>query len=42
MYEKLKQAIQDGMYTVTEAVNLLNAFCKPDRLQQTNLRNYLK
>lgn len=26
MYEKLKQAIQDQMYTVTEAVNLLNTF----------------
>lgn len=26
MYEKLKQAIQDQMYTVTEAVNLLNIF----------------
>lgn len=26
MYEKLKQAILDRMYTVTEAVNLLNAF----------------
>ena len=26
MYEKLNQAIQDQMYTVTEAVNLLNTF----------------
>lgn len=32
MYEKLKQAIQDGMYTVTEAVNLLNAFLQTGQI----------
>lgn len=32
MYEKLKQAIQDQMYTVTEAVNLLNAFLQTGQI----------
>lgn len=32
MYEKLKQAIQDQMYTVTEAVNLLNTFLQTGQI----------
>lgn len=32
MYEKLKQAILDRMYTVTEAVNLLNAFLQTGQI----------
>lgn len=32
MYEKLKQAIQDRMYTVTEAINLLNAFLQTGQI----------
>lgn len=32
MYDKLKQAIQDQMYTVTEAVNLLNAFLQTGQI----------
>lgn len=32
MYEKLKQEIQERMYTVTEAVNLLNAFLQTGQI----------
>ena len=32
MYEKLKQAILDRMYTVTEAMNLLNAFLQTGQI----------
>lgn len=32
MYEKLKQAIQDQMCTVTEAVNLLNTFLQTGQI----------
>ena len=32
MYEKLKQAIQDRMYAVTEAINLLNAFLQTGQI----------
>lgn len=32
MYEKLKQAILDRMYTVTEAMNLLNVFLQTGQI----------
>lgn len=32
MYDKLKQAIQDSMYTVAEAIDLLNAFLQTGQL----------
>lgn len=32
MYEKLKQAIQDSMYTVAEAIDLINAFLQTGQL----------
>lgn len=32
MYEKLKQAINDKVYTVTEAINILNAFLQTGQI----------
>ena len=42
MYEKLKQAIQDQMYTVTEAVNLLNTFLQTGQITAEQYKELFK
>lgn len=42
MYEKLKQAIQDHMYTVTEAVNLLNTFLQTGQITAEQYKELFK
>ena len=42
MYEKLKQAIQDQMYTVTEAMNLLNAFLQTGQITAEQYKELFK
>ena len=42
MYEKLKQAILDQMYTVTEAVNLLNTFLQTGQITAEQYKELFK